>query len=126
MLIVHVEKLGDVAVLHIQGKIVYGDATTSLREAVFAQAGASAVLLDLAQVEIIDAGGLGALLELRKWTQSKGIEFRLMNVTRLVEQVLEITSLDTVFEISCRESMSCTAAGVRPAAVAKLGRTFCC
>src|SRR5258705_2243067 len=111
MLNVHVEKLGDVHVLHIQGRIVYGVATTTLREAVFAQAGASAVVLDLAQVVLIDAGGLGTLLELREWMQSKGIEFRIMNVRKLIQQVFEITRLDTVFEISYRESMSFAAAG---------------
>src|SRR6266481_5491659 len=105
MLKVQVEKLGDKVVLHIQGRIVHGVATTTLREAVFAQAGASAVLLDLAQVGLIDAGGLGTLLELRQWTQSKGIEFRLKNVRKLVQQVFEITRLDTVFEISSRESI---------------------
>jgi anti-anti-sigma factor len=111
MLKVYVEKSGDVDVLHIEGRIVYGVATTTLREAVFAKAGASAVVLDLTQVVLIDASGLGALLELREWTQSKGIEFRLMNVRRLVQQVFEITRLDTVFEISCRESMSFAAVG---------------
>jgi anti-anti-sigma factor len=111
MLNVQVEKLGDVDVLHIQGRIVYGVATTTLREAVYARANASAVVLDLAQVVLIDAGGLGALLELRAWTQSKGIEFRIMNVKKLVQQVFEITRLDTVFEISSRESISFAAAG---------------
>jgi anti-anti-sigma factor len=110
MLNVYVEKLGDVDVLHFQGWIVYGVATTTLREAVFAQAKARVVVLDLEQVVLIDAAGLGALLELREWTQSRGIVFRLMNVRKLVLQVFEITRLDTVFEISSRESMSFAAA----------------
>jgi|SRR5882672_5341391 len=126
MLNVFVEKLGDVHVLHIQGRIVYGVATTTVREAVVAQANASAVVLDLAQVVLIDAGGLGALLELREWTQSKGIEFRLKNVRKLVQQVFEITRLDTVFEISSRESISGAAAGARSPAFTKTIRTFCC
>jgi anti-anti-sigma factor len=111
MLNIQVEKLGAVDVLHFRGRIVYGVATTTLREAVFSQANASVVVLDLAQVVLIDASGLGALLELREWTQSKGIEFKLMNVRNLVQQVFEITRLDTVFEISSRESISCAAAG---------------
>ena len=126
MLKVQVEKLGDVVVLHIQGRIVYGIATTTLREAVFAQAGASAVLLDLAQVVLIDAGGLGTLLELRQWTQSKGIEFSLTNVRSLVQQVFEITCLNTVFEISPRQSMSHAAPGARLPAVMKTFPTGCC
>jgi|SRR6266446_1448447 len=125
MLNVYVEKIGDVHVLHIQGRIVYGVATTTLREAVFAQANASAVVLDLAQVVLIDAGGLGALLELREWMQSKGIQFRLMNIRKLVQQVFEITRLDTVFEISTRERMSGAGSDSRPPLFMKAVRTFC-
>jgi anti-anti-sigma factor len=126
MLRVQVEQLGDVVVLHIQGRIVFGVATTTLREAVFAQAGVSAVLLDLAQVSLIDAGGLGALLELREWAQSNGIEFKIMNVRRLVQQVFEITCLDTVFEMSFRESMHRAAVGARLPAVMTSFPKVCC
>jgi anti-anti-sigma factor len=102
MLKVDAEELGAIKILHFQGQIVNGEAATTLREAVFAQAGASVVVLELAGVDIIDAGGLGVLLELREWTQSKGIEFRLMNVNKLVQQVFEITRLDSVFHISSK------------------------
>jgi len=40
------------------------------------------------------------LLELREQTQSKGIELKLMNITKLVSVVLEITRLNSVFEIT--------------------------
>ena len=103
MLRVRTQRLGDVATLRFHGRIVKGVESAMLRKAVFAQEGASVVVLDLARVNGVDAGGLGSLLELREWTQSKGIEFRLVNVTKLVKQVLEITRLDTVFEISSEE-----------------------
>jgi len=57
---------------------------------------ASVVVIDLARVGIIDAGGLGLMLELRQRTESSGIEFRLKNVTKLVKEVLEITRLESV------------------------------
>ncbi|MGI8732591.1 MAG: STAS domain-containing protein [Pyrinomonadaceae bacterium] len=99
MLKVHTQKLGDVTILCLRGRIAIGD-TTPLRNAVLSQADASAVVLDLARVNGIDARGLGVLLELREWTQTKGIEFRLRNVTRLLQQVLKITRLDSVFDTS--------------------------
>jgi anti-anti-sigma regulatory factor len=40
------------------------------------------------------------LLELREFTQAKGIEFKLVNVPQLVQHVSEITCLNTVFKIS--------------------------
>ena len=98
MLSIHTTKLGNVAVLFVQGQIVRGE-TDALRSTVLAQVEASAVVLDLAKVNTIDAGGLGVMLELREHTQSKGIEFRLKNVTRLVCGVLEITRLSSVFDV---------------------------
>lgn len=108
MLNVEAEKLGAVTILHFEGRIVNGIATTILRESVLNQAGAKTLILDLAHVDLIDAGGLGALLELREWTQLTGIEFKLMNVTRRVRQVFEITRLDSVFYITS-EGMVLTA-----------------
>ena len=99
MLKVHTKQLGNVAVVAVQGRIVNGE-TASLREAVDAQSRVNTVLLDLARVSTIDASGLGLMLELRTQIQSKGMRFKLTNVTKLVSRVLEVTKLDSVFEIS--------------------------
>jgi anti-anti-sigma regulatory factor len=40
------------------------------------------------------------MLELREQAESKGIRFELMNVTKLVSRVLEVTRLDSVFQIT--------------------------
>jgi len=98
MLKVQTTNLGNVAVFCVQGRIVRGE-TEALRKAVLAQLNVNAVVLDLARVRTIDAGGVGLLLELRQHTESRGVEFRLKNVTKLVRQVLEITRLDEVFRI---------------------------
>jgi anti-anti-sigma factor len=105
MLSVRAEKLGDVTVLHLRGRIVNGEATKTLSDAVRRQAEACAIVLDLAEVDLIDARGLGVLVELRQWALSREIEFRLMNVTRLIKQVLAITRLDSVFQASSREKV---------------------
>jgi len=98
MLKVHTRNLGNVAVVSLQGRIVNGE-TASLREAVASQLSASAVVLDLARVSMIDASGLGLMLQLRKQTAASGVGFKLMNVSKFVHQVFEITRLDTVFEV---------------------------
>jgi len=103
MLKVHTRNLGNVAFLCMQGQIVTGE-TETLRNAVHlqseAQSGVSTVVLDLAQVNTVDAGGLGVMLELRTLVQSKGIGFKLMNVSKPVGRVLEVTRLDSVFEVT--------------------------
>ena len=100
MLRITAEKPGTVTILHLQGRIVNGVEEKSLRKAVLSQTEASAIVLDLGKVNTIDARGLGLLLELREWTQARGVEFRLVNVTKLVKQVLELTQLTSIFEIS--------------------------
>lgn len=99
MMKVHIKNLGTVAVLCLQGRFVRGE-TAALKKAVHSQSGVSAVVLDLARISTIDAGGLGVLLELREQTQSRGSGFKLMNVTKLVSAVLEITRLNSVFEVT--------------------------
>ena len=105
MLKVHTRKLGNVAVVSVQGRIVNGE-TASLRQEVDSQSRVNTVLLDLSRVSTIDASGLGLMLEMREETQSRGMRFKLMNVTNLVSRVLAITKLDSVFEITpAAESM---------------------
>ena len=99
MLKVHTKNLGTVAVLCLQGRIVNGE-TDILRNAVHSLSEVSAVILDLARVTTVDAGGLGVMLELREQVESKGIRFELTNVTKLVGMVLAITHLDSVFRIT--------------------------
>jgi anti-anti-sigma factor len=105
MVRIHARKLGDIAVLCIRGEIMVGQ-TLPLRNKVQSLSDVSAIVFDLAHVTRIDAGGLGVLLELREETQARGIEFRLMNVNRLVAQILEITRLDSVFELSNETELS--------------------
>ncbi len=103
MLKVHARNLGNVAFLCMQGQIVTGE-TEALRKGVVlqseAQTDVSTVVLDLARVSTVDARGLGVMLELREQVQSKGIGFKLMNVSKLVSKVLEVTRLSSVFEVT--------------------------
>ena len=103
MLRVQTEKMDTVAVLCLQGQIVTGE-TELLRNAVYSlsedHSELSSVILDFARVTTVDAGGLGTMLALREQLESKGIRFALMNVTSLVRKVLEITRLDSVFQIT--------------------------
>src|SRR5579864_7059793 len=99
------QKLGDSTVLRCQGRIVIGDAYAILRNVVHRQTHTRTLILDLARVDRIDAGGLGVLLGLREWACSHAIRFQLMNVTNQVEHVLELTKLDRVLEFCSVEDM---------------------
>jgi anti-anti-sigma factor len=99
MLNIHARKLGTIVVLGLQGQIVNGE-TEILRNAVQCLSEVSAIKLDLAQVTTVDAGGLGVLLTLREQVESKGIRFELMNLNERIGKVLELTRLDSVFQIT--------------------------
>jgi anti-anti-sigma factor len=98
MLKVTSQKFGNVVILRCQGKIVRGQETAILRAA--AEQKRRDVILDLSQVDAIDAGGLGALLSLR----AAGICLKLMDPTVRVRAILSLTRLDSIFKICESES----------------------
>ena len=107
MLNVTVQNLGNATVLHCKGRIVLGDACSTLPKAVISQAQSAVLVLDLAQVDRIDAGGLGTLLKLREWAEADSRSFKLMNVPKTVEQILELTNLRRVFEFCSVPDLLC-------------------
>ena len=107
MLKITVQKLGDTSVFRCHGRIVAGDAGSILRNAVLSQRHCRMLVIDLARVERIDAGGLGVLLSLRESARSSAIMFKLMNATRKVEEILELTHLERVFEFCSVRELFC-------------------
>jgi anti-anti-sigma factor len=107
MLKITVQKLGDASVLRCKGQIVVGDACSTLRNAILSQRHTRRLVLDLASVDRIDAGGLGVLLDMREWARSGASVFKLMNVTKKVEEILELTHLQSVFEFCSVRDFFC-------------------
>src|SRR4030095_13200333 len=99
MLNVHIKNLGSVAILSVQGHVVIGQ-TEILRNAVQSLPETNGLILDLQSVNIIDAHGLGVLLELRERSLARGMCFELMNVSKPLREILRITRLNTVFQIN--------------------------
>ena len=104
MLKVYAQELGSITILCLQGRIGIAE-TDSLCRAVYSQLDADAVVLDLTHVISIDASGLGTLLKLREWTVEKGVQLKLLNVPERVGQLLSITCLNSVFEISSESEL---------------------
>ena len=96
---VHAKKLHAVEVLSLEGQIVSGE-TEILRGAMQLASDISDIVLDLSNVRIVDAHGLGVLLQLREQTLAQGIHMELINVSGPLYKVFEITRLNTVFDIN--------------------------
>jgi anti-anti-sigma factor len=99
MLTVNTERAGDVVVVKCAGRIVRGQESI-LRNAVLSQKLARMFVLDLSDVEAIDAGGLTLLVALHRWTEENRVHLKLANPRPFVYDMLTRTHLDCVFDIS--------------------------
>ena len=107
MLKVHAKKLNAVEILSLEGQIINGD-TESLSSAL-RLSHAGDIILDLSKVTMIDAHGLGVLLQLREQSLANGTHFKLMNMSERLSRVFEITRLNTVFEINSARELALAA-----------------
>ena len=89
MLKVTIERIGDVAVVHCEGRVVQSAAAFKLRDAVTQQGNARAVLVDLSDVQSVEGGGLGMLVFLQRWAGEHGIQFKVFDPPAFVRQRLE-------------------------------------
>ena len=100
MLTIDVEKTGDVAVVRCVGRIVRGGGIRTLRDAVLSEKNVRIVVIDLSDVETLDAGGLTVLLSLQQWARNRNVQLKLVNPSHFVNEVLTRTGLHRVFDIS--------------------------
>lgn len=102
---INIEQTADVAVLQCAGTMLRGQALSLLKDAVTSLSQLRVVVLDLSEVEMLDAGGLGMLVSLHNWACVNAIQLKLVNPSKPVRQVLELTRLTSVFHISSVEDV---------------------
>ena len=105
MLSVHSDRVGDVAVLQCEGRIVRSDAAFTLRDAVTGQENARVVVLDLTDVNTVEGGGLGMLIYLQRWARDHDIRLKLFNPPRSVRERLEDASSISEFDMTKADEM---------------------
>ena len=93
-------RLDDVVVLDLSGRITIGEGTVILRDTIrkLLEAGDRKFILNLSNCDYIDSSGLGELVTSFTTVRSAGGELKLVNLTRRVQDLLQITKLLTVFE----------------------------
>lgn len=102
---IHVDKVGDLAILECEGRIVRSEAAFSLRDAFTSQRDARIVVLDLSEVEAVEGGGLGMLVFLQRWAQDHDIKLKVFNPSNPVQHKLEHTCSMSAFEIATADDM---------------------
>ena len=98
-----IEQLNDLAVVRCSGRLVRGTALDDFQNRLEGLDTARIMVLDFCEVEQVDAGGIGVLLELRRWARQHSAQVKLVNPSPFVRRVLEATHLTEIFEISSLE-----------------------
>jgi anti-sigma B factor antagonist len=100
-----------VTILDMSGRITLGEGSVQLRDAVrdLLGKGQKHVLLNLGDVTYIDSSGIGELVSAFTTAKNQGGELKLLNLTRKVHDLLQITKLYTVFDVKDDEASAIAA-----------------
>lgn len=91
---------GDITILDIEGRIMFGDGEENFREAVtrMIDAGRVKLVLNMAEVPYIDSAGISQLVRTFVTAGKMGGRMKLLHLTKRVRELLNITRLLTVWE----------------------------
>ena len=92
---------GRVTVLTVRGDLIIGEAESSFKKTVtrLLEEGKVNLLVDLKEVGFLDSSGLGALVRALTNSQKESGQTKLLHAGPQVRKLLEMTKLDSVFEI---------------------------
>ena len=95
-----------VTILDLSGRITLGEGSVTVRDAVrdAMAKGSKSILLNLGDINYIDSSGIGELVSAFTTMKNAGGELKLLNLTRKVQDLLQITKLYTVFDIKDDEA----------------------
>jgi anti-sigma B factor antagonist len=96
--------------MDVTGRITLGEGSSALRDSLreLVGKGQKKILLNLGDVSYIDSSGIGELVSGFTTVTNAGGQLKLLNLSKRVKDLLQITKLYTVFEVHDDE-----AAGVR-------------
>lgn len=99
-------KVDEINVVDINGKITLGEGNIILRDTIrnLLARGEKKILLNLGDVTYIDSSGIGELVSSFTTTTNQGGQLKLLNLTKKVQDLLQITKLLTVFEVFTSET----------------------
>lgn len=94
-------KVGDVTVIDAVGRITLGEGSSSFRDTIrnLVTKGDKKLLLNLAEVTYIDSSGIGELVSAFTTVTNQGGQLKLLQLTKRIEDLLQITKLYTVFDV---------------------------
>jgi len=100
MLRVQMDKIGDLAIVECEGRIVCREEALNLHEAVTLHQDARIVVVDLSEVVDLAAYGVFMLVFLQKWAHNHDVQLKLFNPSRSVRLRLEQAGAIPEFDIA--------------------------
>jgi len=90
----------------VAGRITLGEGSSALRETLrdLVSKGQNKILLNLGDVSYIDSSGIGELVSGFTSVTNSGGTLKLLNLTKRVQDLLQITKLYTVFDVHDSEA----------------------
>ena len=94
-------QVGDVSVIDVTGRITLGEGSSALRDSLreLVGKGQKKILLNLGDVSYIDSSGIGELVSGFTTVTNAGGQLKLLNLSKRVKDLLQITKLYTVFDV---------------------------
>jgi len=90
-----------ITIIDLSGRITLGEGSVVLRDTIRDSVGQGIkkILLNLGDVTYIDSSGIGELVSAYTTVRNQGGELKLLNLTKKVHDLLQITKLYTVFDV---------------------------
>jgi anti-sigma B factor antagonist len=90
-----------VTVLELDGRIVLGEESNSIREKLksLVAAGKTRIVLNAANIRYIDSTGLGTLVAAHVNAKTQGASMRLCHLGQKFHDILQVTKLVNVFDV---------------------------
>jgi len=94
-------QVGDVTIVDAAGRITLGEGSSAFRDTIkeLVNKGQKKILVNLGDVTYIDSSGIGELVSGYTTVSNAGGQLKLLNLTKRVHDLLQITKLYTVFEV---------------------------
>ena len=101
-----IRQVDGVTIMDCSGRITLGEGSVILRDAVrdLLAKNQKKILLNLGEVTYIDSSGIGELVSASTTVRNQGGELKLLNLTKKVHDLLQITKLYTVFDVKEEEA----------------------
>ncbi len=99
-------QVNGVTIVDCSGRITLGEGSIVLKDQVreLLSKGQKKILLNLADVSYIDSSGIGELVSAFTTVRNQGGDLKLLNLTKKVHDLLQITKLYTVFDVKDDEA----------------------